>query len=214
MSLIEAIGWLAALLTLATYSMKTMVPLRLTAVGSSLCFIAFGWFSEIPQMYVLHLLLLPFNLFRLAEIFANTRRLRAARRDAADFSWLAKLTRPTRYAAGEMVFCKGDRPDNLYSLDRGEVLLEEIDVTLRDGDIFGEIAFFTEAKERTVSARCIGECRIVAIDEARFMSLFYQNPAFGFAVVQLISNRLMEGIETRPDAYVAIRNRTMPRPEA
>jgi CRP/FNR family cyclic AMP-dependent transcriptional regulator len=113
-----------------------------------------------------------------------------------------------------MVFCKGDRPDNLYYLDRGEVLLEEIDVTLRDGDIFGEIAFFTEAKERTVSARCIGECRIVAIDEARFMSLFYQNPAFGFAVVQLISKRLMEGIETRPDAYVAIRNRTMPRPEA
>lgn len=87
----------------------------------------------------------------------------------------------------------------------GEVLLEEIDVTLKSGDIFGEIAFFTEAKARTVSTRCVSHCKIVAIDEAKFMSLHDQIPTFGFAVAQLIVKRVMDGFEKSPETYLALR---------
>ena len=205
--IVELVGWVAAAFTLAAYSMKTMLPLRVASVFANLCFMSYGFLTEATPVLILHLLLLPFNLYRLAEIFRTKRKLRAARGGTADFAWLRDLTRPTRYGAGDIVFRKGDAPDRLFYLDAGEVLLEEIGVTLKPGDIFGEIAFFTEAKERTLSARCATDCEIVAIDEAKFMSLFYQNPSFGFAVVQLISKRLMDGIETRPDAYVAIKNR-------
>ena len=205
--IVELVGWVAAAFTLAAYSMKTMLPLRVVSVFANLSFMSYGFMTDAIPVLILHLLLLPFNLYRLAEIFRSKRKVRAARSGTTDFTWLRDLTRPTRYGAGEVVFRKGDAPDRLFYLDRGEVLLEEIGLTLKAGDIFGEIAFFTEAKERTLSARCVTDCQIVAIDEATFMSLFYQNPSFGFAVVQLIAKRLMDGIETRPEAYVAIRDR-------
>ncbi|WP_299776674.1 hypothetical protein [uncultured Roseobacter sp.] len=36
---IEAVGWLASILTDATDAMNTMMPLRILAIASSLCFI-------------------------------------------------------------------------------------------------------------------------------------------------------------------------------
>lgn len=205
MTWIDLVGWIAAALTLAAYSMRTMLPLRITAIAANVFFASYGWLTDIMPTLVLHLLLFPFNLYRLFEILRNTRRLRAARHAPADFSWLGKLTKPVDYASGTVVFSRGASPDSLYYLDRGEVLLEEIDVTLKAGDIFGEIAFFTEAKARTVSARCVSDCKIVAIDEAKFMSLYYQNPTFGFAVAQLIAKRLMDGFEKSPETYLALR---------
>ena len=204
MTLIDMLGWIAAVFTLAAYSMRTMLPLRFAAIGANICFIGFGYASGALPILVLHCLLLPFNAYRLWELLNGLRKLRAARGKPDDFSWLRDVATAARRDDGSYVFRKGDRPDNLYYLDRGEVLLEEIGVTLHAGDIFGEIAFFTEAKQRTASARCIGPCRILAIDEARFMALYHQNPAFGLAIVQLIAKRLMDGIARRPDAYLPV----------
>lgn len=203
MQVVDVVGWIAAGFTLVAFSMRTMMPLRIAALGSNVTFVAFGALSGALPILVLHLILLPFNAIRLWQLLRGLRAVRAARRgSAADFGWLREVATAARYADGAHVFRKGDAPDNLYFLDAGEVLLEEIGVRLGPGEIFGEIAFFTESKERTVSARCVGDCRILAIDEARFLALYHQNPAFGFAIVQLIANRLMDGIETRPDAYL------------
>ncbi|MFN3144023.1 MAG: Crp/Fnr family transcriptional regulator [Paracoccaceae bacterium] len=206
--IVEGVGWVAAALTLAAYSMRTMLPLRATAVCANVCFIYFGWQSGLPSVLALHAILLPLNGFRLWQLVQGVSRVRAQRGKDADFTWLRRMASPRTYAAGSLVFAKGDPPDNLYFLDEGQILLEEIGVTLNPGDIFGEIAFFTDAKERTVSARCVGACRILAIDEARFLSLYNQNPTFGFAIVQLIAKRLMDGIEKRPEAYLPVTART------
>jgi len=213
MSLVDIVGWVAALFTLAAYSMRTMVPLRIAALGSNLSFIVFGALDATLPILVLHLVLLPFNGYRLWELLRGVRTVRAARGKEPDFSWLRDVATPAAYKGGTHVFRKGDPPGHLYYIDSGEVLLEEIGVTLGPHDIFGEIAFFTDARERTVSARCVGDCRILVIDEARFLTLYHQNPTFGFAIVQLIVKRLLDGIEKRPEAYlpVASRENTPPR---
>ena len=100
-----------------------------------------------------------------------------------------------------LIFRKGDPADNLYYLESGRVRLVEIGTLLPEGELFGEIAFFTDARERTLSARCEGPCRIASLDERTFMRLYYQNPAFGVHVVRLIARRLIDGMATRPDAY-------------
>lgn len=206
--IVESVGWVAAALTLAAYSMRTMLPLRAAAVCANMCFIYFGWQSGLPSVFALHAILLPLNGFRLWQLLRGVARVRAQRGQEPDFTWLRDMASPRTHTKGSLIFAKGDAPDNLYYLDKGQVLLEEIGVTLNQGDIFGEIAFFTDAKERTVSARCVSECRILAIDEARFMSLYHQNPTFGFAIVQLIAKRLMEGIQNRPEAYVPVAPRS------
>jgi hypothetical protein len=66
MSAIEAIGYLASALVLATFCMRDMVPLRCMAIASNLAFIAYGALADLGPVLVLHLLLLPVNVGRLA----------------------------------------------------------------------------------------------------------------------------------------------------
>ena len=152
---IEALGWVAAAFTLATYSMKTMLPLRAFAIGSNLFYLGYGLALELWPLVVLDLLLLPVNVFRLSQILMLRRKVRAARQAAQpDFSVLKDHARPQRMAEGEVIFRRGDAPDRLYYIAEGTVTLDELGLTLGPGDIFGEIAFFTDAKARSATARC------------------------------------------------------------
>jgi CRP/FNR family transcriptional regulator, cyclic AMP receptor protein len=200
----ELLGYTAACFTLLAYAQRTMLPLRAAAVVANVLFIVYGALLGIYPNLVLHLILLPFNLYRLVELMRMTRQVRAARTGEFDFRWIAQVLRVKRFADGETLFRKGDPPDNLYYLMSGRVRLSEIDVALDAGEIFGEIAFFSDAQERTLTAVCEGPCEIVPIDERSFMQLYYQNPAFGMHVVRLISRRLLDGMTRRPDAYAPV----------
>lgn len=201
MAFIEIAGWLAALCTLTAYAMRTMVPLRIAALAANVLFILWSIPQGLIPTLVLHILLLPFNLYRLWEIRDATTRLRKTRGGDDPLEVLAPLLKPVKMKDGQYIFRKGDPPDRLYFVSSGEVVLEEIAVRLGPGDLFGEIAFLTDARERTVSARCRAPCEIAAIDEATFMKLYGQNPEFGLYIMKLATRRLMEGMAARPEAY-------------
>jgi CRP/FNR family transcriptional regulator, cyclic AMP receptor protein len=200
----ELLGYTAAGFSLLAYSMRTMLPLRIAAIGSNMFFIAYAGLLGIYPSLFLNLILLPFNCYRLAEIVRTIRQVRAARTGDFDVSWIAQLLPVKRLEDGAALFRKGDAPDNLYFLVSGRVRLAEIGVTLEAGELFGEIAFFSDAHERTLTAVCDGPCEIVRIDERSFMQLYYRNPAFGMYVVRLISRRLLDGMTRQPDAYVPV----------
>jgi hypothetical protein len=65
---IDAVGYLAAGLVLATFSMRSMASLRCVAIASNLAFICYGYAGELMPVLFLHALLLPMNVLRLAEI--------------------------------------------------------------------------------------------------------------------------------------------------
>jgi len=199
---IETLGYVASAATVATYAMKTMMPLRIAAIVSNTLFLIYAALIQVWPLLVLELILLPFNSWRLWQILTLRRRLAAVRGAAApDFSVVKGYSRPASFAAGAYVFRRGDPPDALYYLDAGAVELEELGVRLEAGDIFGEIAFFTDAKARTASARCTADCRIHAIDEAVFLRLYFQDPAFGLAIMKLITRRLIDGADRAPQSY-------------
>jgi hypothetical protein len=201
---IELLGWGGAALTLLAYSMRTMLPLRIIAIGANVFFIAYGALAEVYPNLVLHLLLLPFNIYRLVEILLMTRRVRKARTGDFDVRWISQLLPARTFAGGAILFRKGDRPDNLYYLVSGRIRLAETGIHLEAGEVFGEIAFFSDAKERTLTAVCEDPCQIVTIDEASFMQLYFQNPAFGMYIVRLISRRLLDGMSRTPGAYAPL----------
>ncbi len=69
--LIDAFGYAASGLTLATFAQKAMLPMRIMAIGANVCFIgysAMGWF--IPVL-VLHIILLPINVVRLRMLLGE-----------------------------------------------------------------------------------------------------------------------------------------------
>jgi CRP/FNR family cyclic AMP-dependent transcriptional regulator len=142
MDYVNLMGWTAALLTLATFSMRTMIPLRLTAILSNLSFITYGSLAEIYPVVVLHCTLLPFNLLRLHQMRRLISKAHAASRSEFSLDWIKPYMFPKTYRSGDIIFQKGDSPDFLYYLESGRIHLVEIDVHVQPGNIFGEIAFF------------------------------------------------------------------------
>ena len=73
----DTIGYLAAALVVATFYMRSMIALRAFGILGNIAFIVYGAQAGLPPVLLLHLVLLPLNLVRLAE--AAPRR-RAGRR--------------------------------------------------------------------------------------------------------------------------------------
>ena len=68
MNAFEPIGYLASMLVLATFCMRDMVALRAVAIASNAAFIAYGAMADIGPVLLLHVLLLPVNVLRLAQL--------------------------------------------------------------------------------------------------------------------------------------------------
>lgn len=192
MNSIDLMGWLAAVFTLAAFSMNTMLPLRILAIFSNVCFIAYGYFGAFYPALALHLVLLPFNCWRLWQISRLLGSIRTASAGELDPEWILSVTKPVRYRAGDVVFKRGDRADRLYFLNKGVVRIVEIARDLHPGQIFGEIAFFLDNGERTQTIQCKTDCEILSMDEQSLLKLYYQNPKFGFYVIRLIANRMSQ----------------------
>jgi CRP-like cAMP-binding protein len=97
-------------------------------------------------------------------------------------------------AAGEVIFREGEEGKVLYYIQQGEV---ELTVngkplgTLGEGSIFGEMAII-ESGPRSATAKARSDCRLVAVDEKRFLFLVQQTPFFALNVMRTLAKRLRE----------------------
>lgn len=191
--LIEVVGWTASALTIATYAMNTMMPLRILALGSSVCFMIYGTVLQLWPLLVMELVLLPINSFRLWQLISLRRHVRVTEGESTnDFSVIRRYGKVRYIAAGTIIFKRGDSVDNLYFLSEGRVLIEEYGLELEGADIFGEIAFFTDAAARTATARCLENAVVYTLDEKQFMRLQFEDPSFGLSVMRTITRRLQQ----------------------
>ena len=199
---IETVGWLASALTVATYAMNTMMPLRILAIASSMCFAIYAAVLQLWPLLAMELILLPINIYRLWQLVSLRKKVEKSRHGPVDFSVIRAYGKARRIQAGTTVFSRGDKVDRLYFLETGSVLIEEFDKTLNAGEIFGEIAFFTDEAERIATARCVDDARVYEIDEKNFMRLQFEDPSFGLSVMRLIAQRLVENSGKRPAPLV------------
>jgi CRP/FNR family transcriptional regulator, cyclic AMP receptor protein len=186
----------AAALVLVSSFVKTMIPLRWLAIGSNLGFVAYGALHPSYPMLLLHAALLPINLYRLIEMVRLTRRVAAVRAEG-DLSpiWLKPYMRAAKLHAGTVLFRQGDLGDRLYLLAEGRVELVEIGSSIVPGQIFGEIAFFSPDRRRRYTARCAEASTVLSIDESTVTQLYYQNPAFGFKMIELVAARFSADVD-------------------
>jgi CRP/FNR family transcriptional regulator, cyclic AMP receptor protein len=67
MSVYDGIGFLAAGLVFAAFGMKEMVALRIVAMCSNVAFIVYGVGLDLVPVWLLHVVLLPLNGWRLLQ---------------------------------------------------------------------------------------------------------------------------------------------------
>src|SRR5687768_5497426 len=88
MNWVDAAGYLASLLVLATFCMKTMIPLRSAAVASNIAFIVSGFYDHVYPVLALHMVLLPLNAWRAVQMLRLVRRVEAASKGDLSTEWL------------------------------------------------------------------------------------------------------------------------------
>jgi hypothetical protein len=64
----DLLGYVASSAVLASFLMRTMIPLRLVAILSNILFLSFGYIQNIHPVLFLHLALLPINVWRLLAL--------------------------------------------------------------------------------------------------------------------------------------------------
>ena len=183
-------------LVLVSSFVKTMIPLRWLAVASCVGFVIYGALRPSIAVLLLNAALLPINLYRVAEMIRLTRRIAEVSPDNnLSGVWLKPYMHSAKVKAGTVLFRRGDPAKRLYMLAEGQVEFVEIGSVLGPGTIFGEIALFSPGHRRAMTARCVGACTVLSIDESTVKQLYYQNPAFGFKLIALVARRLSADVE-------------------
>jgi hypothetical protein len=192
MTWITIIGYTASLFTAITFYMRTIIPLRLFAICSNIAFIAYGYFGKLYPVLILHLFLLPLNIIRLVQMKKLVKKVRESSRGDCSMDCLVPYMTKSKFSKGETLFKKGDVADKIFYINKGIVELIEIDKKVSNGEIIGEIGIFSPFKERTATAVCEDECEIFTINDETITQLFFQNPSFGFHLIQLVCKRFSE----------------------
>jgi hypothetical protein len=183
-------------LIVASTLVKTIIPLRWLALGGNVGFVVYGLVHPAPMVFLLHAVLLPINLWRVLEMQRLTRRLeRTDHLGTQELKvWLQPFMKRRRLRPGSVLFRQGERADRLYVLAEGRLEVVEAGRSIEAGQMFGEIAFFSPAQQRTATVRCTEPSTVLSIDEVSFRQLFFQNPGFGFEVARLIAGRLSDDV--------------------
>jgi CRP/FNR family transcriptional regulator, cyclic AMP receptor protein len=195
MSWIDLLGYAASASVLLTFCMSTMVPLRLIAICSNVLFASFGALAHIYPVLVLHLILLPVNVTHLVQILRLIQGVSAASAYDLSINSLLPFMSHRRIKAGEVLISNGDKADSMYYLVSGRMKILEIGKLIEPGAVIGEIGIFTRNRKRMATVTCVSDCEVYEMSESKAKQLYFQNPSFGFAVLQLITGRLLENMQ-------------------
>jgi hypothetical protein len=195
MSPTEALGYTAALLVLLTFSMTTMVHLRIVGILSNIFFVAYGYQSSAYPIMLLHCILLPLNILRLTQILALVRKVEAASHGEVDMDWLRSVTTPRTVKAGETLFRKGDIADRMMFVVDGAFRIADLGIDIGKGQFIGELGLLAPDHTRTRTIECTADSEVLEITYEQAKSLYFQSPKFGFYLLQLASRRLFDDVQ-------------------
>jgi Cyclic nucleotide-binding domain len=187
-ALVGAIFFVATLLT------QTMVPLRVANMVSCGFFVGFGALAGDVKTFLLYLLLLPINAFRLRQMLNLVKKARAATQGDTSMEWLKPFMTERKYRNGDILFKKDDTAHEMLLTVTGNFLVKEIGVELPPGRLMGELGFLTPDNRRTATIECIEDGHVLTITYEKLLEIYFQNPQFGYYFLVLTSQRLLENI--------------------
>ena len=185
---------LGATFFVTTLLMRTMVPLRVAGIISDIFFIAYGVLSATVTTLTLYVLLLPINVFRLAQMLRLVKRARIAAQGDLSMDWLRPFMTRRKYNKGDVLFRKGDRANEMFFTVTGTFLVTELGIELPPGRLVGELAFLSPDNRRTQSIECTEDGQVLAITYDRLLEIYFQNPEFGYYFLRLSTERLLQNI--------------------
>lgn len=185
-------GYCASALVFATFFMRSRTRLRQVAIASNVVFITYGIAGNVIPVLVLHVLLLPLNIWRLWEIAQTRKAISAAIEGDLQLHWLEPHGHTVALNRGDALFARGDVGDTIYFIMTGTVQLVESGISLGPGTLIGEMAIFSPQGKRTQGAVASSDARLLAMSQEELLTLYRRHPDFGIYLLRLVTGRLLE----------------------
>jgi hypothetical protein len=186
----------------ATLLMQTMVPLRVANMIGCAFFALFGALTGAVTTFLLYLLMVPINAYRLRQMLVLVKKARSATQGDTSLEWLKPFMIERKYRKGNILFKKDDPAHEMLLTVTGKFLVKEIGVELPPGRLMGEFGFLTPDNRRTATIECIEDGHVLTISYDKLLEIYFQNPQFGYYFLVLTSQRLLENI-ARLEAIIA-----------
>jgi CRP-like cAMP-binding protein len=178
----------------ATLMMRTIVPLRVIGIISITFFIAYGVVAGAVSTFLLYLLSLPINVIRLRQMLSLVKKARLSAQGDLSMDWLRPYMTPRKYRKGDTLFRKGDVANEMFLTVTGKFLVAEIGIEVPPNRIMGELGFVAPKNKRTQTVKCIESGDVLTITYETLLELYFQNPEFGYYLLSLTSERLLQNI--------------------
>lgn len=183
-----------AVLYVVTLVVRTIVPLRVLGIMSTLFFIAYGALAGAAATFFLYLLSLPINVLRLHQMLALIKKARMSAQGDLSMEWLRPFMSPRRYRAGDVLFRKGETAEEMLLTVTGKFQVVEIGMEIPPGRFVGELGFVVPGNRRTQTISCLQDGNVLTISYERLLELYFQNPQFGYYFLRLTTERLMRDV--------------------
>ena len=187
-ALIGAIFFVATLLT------QTMVPLRVANMIGCAFFAGFGALTGTVTTFLLYLLMVPINAYRLRQMLNLVKMARGATQGDTSMEWLKPFMTERKYSKNDVLFKKDDVAQEMFLTVTGKFLVTEIKVELPPGRLMGELGFLSPDNKRTATVECLEDGHVLTITYEKLLEIYFQNPQFGYYFLVLTSQRLLENI--------------------
>jgi len=190
----NVLALVGAVFYVVTLMMRTIVPLRVIGIISIAFFIAYGVVAGAVSTFLLYMLSLPVNVIRLRQMLSLVKKARMSAQGDLSMDWLRPYMTPRKYRKGDVLFRKGDVGNEMFLTVTGKFLVTEIGVEVPPGRIMGELGFVAPKNRRTQTVKCIESGDVLTITYETLLELYFQNPEFGYYLLSLTSERLLQNV--------------------
>jgi CRP-like cAMP-binding protein len=171
-----------------------VIPLRIAAIASSCFFLVYGVLAFSITAIFLYLVLVPLNSYRLYELIQLIKKVRVAAGQDLSMDWLQPFMTKRKCRTGDVLFRKNDLANEMFLSVKGRYRIPELDKTMRPGEIFGELGLLTSEQRRTQTVECIEAGHVLSITYDKVREIYFENPEFGFYLLRLTSDRLLQEV--------------------
>jgi len=186
----------ASVFVVATTTMRTMIPLRIFGILTNLVLIATAIPTHNYLVILVQSVVLVLNSYRLHQMLQLVRDVKKSVNSDLSMEWLKPFMTERNCAAGEMLFYKDEKAEDMLYIVSGKFRLVESGIVLPVGAIVGELGMVSPSNMRTQSLECVEPGLILSVGYNKVEELYVQNPAFGFYFLRLVSARLFQNLET------------------
>lgn len=195
-------GIFSTVFLIASYTMTTMIPLRIFGILMNIALISFSILNAQYHTLIVHMILLPLNAWRLNQMLQLVRDVKRSVSSDLSMAWLKPFMTERQCEAGEVLFYKDEKAEEMFYIVSGRYRLVEMGIELPVGTLVGEMGMLSPSNKRTGTLECVESGMILGVTYRQVEELYVQNPAFGFYFLRLVSARLFENLH-RAEARAA-----------